>query len=59
MPDPDRQPPEPPTPPKPVSFPRGGAGPPQPLPKGAHVGLVLVSLLMLATVFGILGWLFL
>jgi len=54
--DPDRKSP---TPPQPVSFPRGGAGPPQPLPKGATLGLVAVSVLMLAITLGILGWLFL
>jgi hypothetical protein len=45
--------------PQPTNFVRGGAGPPQPLPKGANVALVLVSLLMLACMMGILGWLLL
>jgi hypothetical protein len=44
--------------PPPASFPRGGAGPPQALPKGANLALVLVSVLALAAAVGTLAWVF-
>jgi hypothetical protein len=44
--------------PEPVSFPRGGGGPPQALPRGANVVLVVVSLLALGTTVATLAWLF-
>jgi len=40
------------------SFPRGGSGPVVPLPKGATVSLLLLSLAVLGTVLAILAWLF-
>ncbi len=40
-------------------FPRGGAGPPQPLPRGARIGLILVSVLTLASVIAMAVWLML
>lgn len=51
-------PPGPNAPPTPTSFPRGGGGPPQALPRGANVVLLLVSLLALGTTLATLAWLF-
>ncbi len=42
--------------PEPVSFPRGGAGPPQALPKGAHGLLVVVSIVALGGTLALLWW---
>jgi hypothetical protein len=41
-----------------TSFPRGGAGPPQPLPKGANIVLLLVSILALGAMLATLAWVF-
>lgn len=41
------------------SFPRGGRGPPQPLPRGANLLLLLVSLAVLGAVLAFGAWLFL
>ncbi len=40
-----------------ADFPRGGGGPPQPVPRGASVALVVISILTIAAVLGLLGWL--
>jgi hypothetical protein len=40
-------------------FPRGGGGPPQPLPRGSNVALVVVSVLALGGTMLLLAWLFL
>lgn len=39
-----------------TSFPRGGGGPPQPLPKGASILLVLVSAATLIGTIAFLAW---
>jgi hypothetical protein len=39
------------------SFPRGGGGPPQPLPRGATAALIAVSVLTLGAVLAMLAWL--
>lgn len=41
-----------------TSFPRGGAGPPQALPKGANVALVVISVLALGAMLGLMAWVF-
>lgn len=41
-----------------ASFPRGGGGPPQALPKGSNLVLLVVSLLALGTTLATLAWLF-
>jgi hypothetical protein len=42
-----------------ADFPRGGGGPPQPLPRGANVALLLISLFALAGTLFLLAWVFL
>lgn len=43
---------------RPASFPRGGGGPPQALPKGANVVLLVVSVLALGATLATLAWVF-
>jgi hypothetical protein len=42
-----------------VSFPRGGSGPAQPLPKGAHIAAFAFSLLAIGSVVALMAWMFL
>jgi hypothetical protein len=46
-----------PTPPPPDDFPRGGAAPPQPLPRGANLALILISVGVIGSAVAMLAWL--